>query len=76
VIGTDSEDAVRATSPFITHVYHPSTGKLSVASGATNMSCDEPATAGAFASKKDRADPMTVFLGCSNTSAYELPATQ
>ena len=33
VFGAEREGAVRATSPFITHVYHPSTGKLSVACG-------------------------------------------
>ena len=33
VIGVETQDAVRATSPFITHVYHPSSGKLSVACG-------------------------------------------
>lgn len=33
VAGSESGDAVRATTPFVTHVYHPTTGKLSVACG-------------------------------------------
>jgi 3-phenylpropionate/cinnamic acid dioxygenase small subunit len=33
VVTADGADVVRATSPFVTHVYHPSTGKLSVACG-------------------------------------------
>ncbi len=33
VFGAESASGVCATSPFITHVYHPSSGKLSVACG-------------------------------------------
>lgn len=33
VASFENGDAVRATTPFATHVYHPTTGKLSVACG-------------------------------------------
>jgi benzoate/toluate 1,2-dioxygenase beta subunit/2,4,5-trichlorophenoxyacetic acid oxygenase 2 len=33
VFGPGTNDLVRVTSPFITNVYHPATGKLSVACG-------------------------------------------
>lgn len=33
VFGPSTSDLVRTTSPFVTHVYHPATGKMSVACG-------------------------------------------